>query len=147
MSVEKPWEKQFQRLVEDLDAHWGQGEVQESAPNPDVISRSSGGGLWTYPFYRGERGDDTFEWEYQTGNEEFDRKYYVVDARSDKDKMLANNSDFQEIIKQLEPFAAIALSSSGVHLSRAIGGESVMTFQLVDEYLGRLEKLAELAGR
>ena len=199
MSVERPWEEPFQRLIEQLKTNWTEVPKKETAS--PVEKNPMPAGRWcSYPFFRAMRGDDQvvltisespvgtgdmldaadnyeflmlsvyrplearltlrhegifdrlkksikFEWEYQTGNKEFDRKYYIVDARTDRDKALASNAEFQEQVRKLEPLTSIALMSSGVHLSVAIEDESVLSFESVDDYLGRLIRLADLAGR
>jgi len=85
------------------------------------------------------------EWEFQTGNPEFDRKYYIVDIRTEKDKQLARDPRFQEQVEKLEPFASVVLSNRGAHWSQSIEDGSQLTFPYVDDRLGRLTDLAALA--
>jgi hypothetical protein len=88
-----------------------------------------------------------FDWEYQTGNAEFDRKYYIAEARSERDRKLVDKGDFQKLVNKLEPFASLALLDSGVHCSLFIEDESILSFECIDSYLRQLQLIIELADR
>jgi len=197
MSLERPWEKAFSKLIESLKTSWGESLPPRRTSDPGR-DRPSIGSSWTYPAVAWHRGENRvvvsisespvgcgglldamdnyeflhislirklnallilrhegifdrlkkaikFEWEYQTGNREFDRKYYIVEARSESDKRLVCSGEFQGLIEQLEPIASVALLESGIHCSLAIDDESVLSSERVENVLDRMDRIAGLA--
>jgi len=84
------------------------------------------------------------EWEFQTGNPEFDRKYYITCLCGESPHGIQGR--FQRQIEKLEPFASVVLSDRGVHWSQSIEDGSQLTFPYVDDHLGQLTDLATLAA-
>ncbi len=79
--------------------------------------------------------------EFQTNNDEFDRRYYVS-PKSDEDKQLLMDLKFQQMVRSLEPFSLLQVSKSGVRRSQMITDEEQLDFSAVD---GCLKKTLELA--
>jgi hypothetical protein len=196
MSIEKPWEKEFDDLLQKFRAYWG-GEVK--APD-DLIGRNSykglGFGFFTYPGYKKEHKDYTllidisespigdisvFEggdnveylrlyllkptdynmlirkegffdkvhkllglaFEFKTGNPEFDKKYFIR-AKTDHGKSLLKRQDFQDMIKNVEPFAGVRINASGLHWSQEIRNKSQLEFDYVKKYIDWLANLLKI---
>lgn len=81
--------------------------------------------------------------EFQTGNGEFDRKYYV-NLKSDEDKQLLMNSRFQEKVYGLEPFSVVQVLKSGVRWSQMITHEKQLQFLVVDDYFKKIFELSKI---
>jgi len=81
--------------------------------------------------------------EFQTGEEDFDRKYYLR-LESDKDKKLLKDSKFEETVKSLEPFSVLQVFKSGVRWSQVLTDKKQLTFNTVDSYLQTTLKLAKM---
>jgi len=199
MSVERRWEKPFDKLIEQLNIQYGKGAAEPTVPGVSAPKPASGC-VWTYPVFAGGRGEDKvfvtvsetpvgigtfldaadnyeflqlslcrplktkltlrhegffdrlkksikFEWEYQTGHEKFDRKYFILDAIAEGDRKLVSNREFQALIEQAEPFASLALWKSGVHLSSALAEGDELSLGRIEERLARLEVLANFAEK
>ena len=82
-------------------------------------------------------------WEFQTGNEEFDKKYFV-DPRSEKDKEFLKNVNLQSLIQQLEPFSEFAIHNSQIHWSQEISDSGQISFNNVKRYMEILINIGKI---
>jgi hypothetical protein len=80
--------------------------------------------------------------EPQTGNDEFDRTYFIA-IKGEANLSLVKDSAFQKIITDLEPFASVRLFDKAVVWSRLINDESVLELDSVMEYTKRLVNMTE----
>ena len=87
------------------------------------------------------------DWEYQTGNPEFDRSFYILGARSKADRDLLKNPAFQAGVTRLEPFETLGVIKTGLGCSIAIQDDSLFRFIFVDQKLATLTELADLIER
>jgi hypothetical protein len=78
------------------------------------------------------------QWEFQTGNTGFDRRYSIDDARNNKDKMLVQNASFQKTVQEMGPFVRLALSEKNARCAFYVQDESVLKIAFVDQKLSCL---------
>ncbi len=195
MSLEKPWGKAFEELLEKFLQHY-RGEISGSDSKGESPAWGYDTSFFFYPLFFGEWKGYTFtieisefpasgfsvleaidnieylrifvtkptsysilivheDWhyrlgkklhwdhEFQTGNKEFDSKYYLK-IKSDKDRYLLTDSRLQYQIRNLEPFSALQVLASGIRWSQMITDEKQLDFMVVDNYLKKVFELTKL---
>jgi hypothetical protein len=195
MSLEKPWEKPFEGLLQEISQHY-RGEISGSDSKKPISSYGVDSSYFLYPVFYGELQGQKFmieisefpasdfsdleaidnveylrifvikptlyritvtheDWlrllekkfhldrEFQTGNKEFDRRYYLG-PQSEKDKQLLRDLRFQEMVRGIEPFSVLQVSESGVRWSQMITGEEQLDLSLVDNYLKKALELTTM---
>jgi hypothetical protein len=196
MSLEKPWEKPFEGLLQEISQHY-RGEIYKADSRKPISSYDGvDSSYFLYPVFHGELPGQKFlieisefpasdisdleaidnveylrifvikptlyritvaheDWlrrlekkfhldrEFQTGNEEFDRRYYLR-PQSEKDKQLLRDSQFQEMVRGIEPFSVLQVSKSGVRWSQMITDEKQLDFLVVDNYLKKTLELTTM---
>jgi hypothetical protein len=75
--------------------------------------------------------------EFQTGDSDFDKKYWLKTG-FDSDKELLTNKKFQDYIFKLEPFSFFEISGFEIFWSQEISGASQLDFSEVNKYAGIL---------
>jgi len=193
MSLEKPWQKPFEKLLQEF-LQQCRGEISRPGSKGELPSWGDDLSFFFYPTFHGELQGQTFtieisefpasgfsdfeaadnveylrifitkpteysvqviheSWfhrlekkfhldrEFQTGNSEFDRRYYLR-SQADKDRQLLQDPRFQEMIMSLESFSVLQVLDSGVRWSQMISDEKQLEFLVVDDYLKRMLKLA-----
>ncbi len=187
MSLEKPWKKEFNELLNEMQARWG-GEVSEA--------EEVGAEIFTYPsFYatinefpvmisisevgfpvgqsmdacdnieylmvylktpcefkvaiRHETFVDRlkkkigFEFEFQTSNDEFDKDYFIVTQDFEQTDRI-KTVEFQNGIKDLEPFSGVMAYKTGIKLTSQINDGSDLLLYKVEEIINRLISLSKI---
>lgn len=81
--------------------------------------------------------------EFQTGNQEFDKKYWLKTG-FETDKQLLTNKKFQDLIFKLEPFSFFEISGFEIFWSQEISGKSQLEFDTVNRYAGILLEIAAM---
>lgn len=85
------------------------------------------------------------EREFQTGNKEFDKRFFVR-LKSDKDKELLLNDKIQELTQKLEPFTIMQIEEKKIHWSQTIERKEQLTFDKIEPIILRLVELANLVA-
>jgi hypothetical protein len=202
MTVEKPWIREYEDLLRELQANW-QGEVREPRVLKRADSRPSDMGhvvlMGAYRAFhtklddveividisedadwRGTGGssNDNIEYlrvmarekltfkfsvrregffdrlsqklllayEFQTGNKEFDRRYFL-ELHSKREKQLMRYSEVQEAIMALAPLSLLSAGPWGVIWSQMLEDESQLLFPTVSAYAEKVAALADLLGK
>jgi hypothetical protein len=194
MLSEKPWRKEFDRLLQKMTALWG-GQIT-SFDDPDVPSEKTLSSVFVYPIYkttvdgfavhvtvsefplpgaglmnamdnveflsilliapctftaaiRHEHLMDRFkkklglENEVQTGNEKFDKKYFLITKlKEDVSKMKLDQ--FQQKTMDLEPFDGLHFSKGGINSTHVINDTKVLKIQNIETNVKKLIALANL---
>jgi hypothetical protein len=180
MSLARPWEDEYRRLLLEIEKRWSKsratgtsvagqsrwdavawdeypgfagerdGEQCYVSLKADLLSLSVFRPLGAHVVIRPEGFVDRFlkavwlDWEFQTGNPVFDHRFYIERVRTDEEKRLVCDPEFQKLIEKLEPFVSLAVTENGVHWSLAIEGDSHLTVGFLDDRLGILSQLAKL---
>ena len=182
MSIDKPWEKDFDNLLSELHAHWPSGTT---TVGKEVDQAGASSSIWQYPrfvvelhglryvisiaefpigsadildstdnveylrieavsdlnlsltlrhegFYDRFRKKFLFAYEYQTGVADFDRNY-LIEAQTDVDRRLVSTGEFQRFVRELEPFANLALLKHTAGWSQELHGRNQLQFEVVTE--------------
>ncbi|MBU0984207.1 MAG: hypothetical protein KKA42_10080 [candidate division Zixibacteria bacterium] len=82
------------------------------------------------------------DWEFQTGNQEFDKEFFIA-ARTDRGKRLLVDPTFQSSVKGLSPFTVLGISPTGLFWSRHISDKSQLTISAIEPVLGRLHQMLQ----
>lgn len=83
------------------------------------------------------------ESEFQSGSEEFDRRYYLR-PESDQDQRFLKKAKFQNVVKALEPFSVLEILKSGILWSQHIADEKQLVYSKVARYLRKILELVEI---
>jgi len=195
MSLEKPWEKRFDTLVDELARNYD-GKLKRPESTRDLPTLAVDPSYFNYPIFYGEYKNMQFivennelpgakysiydlgdnveflritllrqspvnieitheHWlhrlqkkikikrEFQTGNEAFDKDYFLH-ADSERDKQLLADSEFQQIVRQLEPLSVLRIYKVGVRLSQMITDAKHLDYLTVDRCIRNLYKIADL---
>jgi hypothetical protein len=84
--------------------------------------------------------------ENQTGNQTFDRRYFL-ETSSKEDTDLLRDAAIQQHIVELEPFAALQIRKSGLFRSEMITEPKQFDFLTVERFLANLLKLAQMVQK
>ena len=198
MSLERPWEEPYDRLLDELSSHYP-GEVTNREFPESQNGRTVDSAYFVYPMFTFPTGSgkarvsisehpasgaamidsadnveflrieqyfrtpfqiavrqeglfDRFQkfigltWEYQTGDEEFDRRY-MLSISGDGEKALVGETEFRESIKHLEPFAALVVKEWGLGCTREITSASTLHFPRVRDFINRTNELTQIISR
>jgi hypothetical protein len=198
MLSEKPWRKEFDRLLEEMKARWG-GKITNVNDPKDRSLGAVSSSIYVYPTYqttvddsvlhvtisefafpgnrlieaadnveylsihlmtpcafkaaiRHERFMDRFrkkiglEYEVQTGNEEFDRDYFLI-THPKEDINHLKSLQAQEGIMGLEPFSGLSFGSGGINLTRVLHDDSHLNVQSIETTIKKLIALASSTSK
>jgi len=81
--------------------------------------------------------------EFQTGNEEFDKKFYLK-PNSEKDKGLLKDSSIQAAINAVDSFAEFKLSSNGIYWSNMITKKNQLNIEIISNTIQSLIRMSEM---
>jgi hypothetical protein len=191
MLSDKPWRKEFDRLLEVMKARWGGRIDKMHDPDHGGLSLTD---LYVYPIYktavdnfnlhitisefplpginvmaaadnvefisilmtapctfnaaiRHESFMDRFkkklglEYEAQTGNEKFDKKYFLITPPKE-DLGSLKSIQVQQRIMDLEPFDGVYLGKGGISFSNMITDAKELEIQNIERTIEKLKKLA-----
>ncbi len=195
MSIERPWQKPFDELLEELKARLG-GEIKMPRDYGGANGRNPPPDIYNYPMFSTEvegykliveisefpvtgasylESGDNVEYlslhvntpidcdllirheglidrfkkrigvtkEFQTGNEEFDRTYFLY-VNPDHDASWLRDSTFRKAIEALEPFDAMRFAPYGIYLSQGIHDKQQLSFSAVEQHAVKLIDLARM---
>ena len=83
------------------------------------------------------------EYEAQTGNENFDKKYFLITALKE-DAGILKSSQVQQRIMKLEPFDGLHFSKGGINFTRFISDKDTLKIRNIENMVKRLIILANL---
>ncbi len=83
------------------------------------------------------------EREFQTGNKEFDKKFFVR-LKSDRDKELILNHRIQELAQKVEPFTILQIEEKKIHWSQTVEKKEQLTFVKIEPIVLHLVELANV---
>ena len=193
MSIDKPWMKEYDKLLNEMKALWGDHSKEVNNPDDKSFSISS---YYVYPILntnidgfdvqvtvsknilpgagaiqssdnieylsillitpctlkaaiRHESFTDRFkkklalEFEAQTGNEKFDKDYFLI-TRPKEDIQLLKSNQVQNEIRGLEPFSGLVFTKGGINSTHLIEDKSILNIQNIKRIIMQLIVLANL---
>lgn len=83
------------------------------------------------------------EYEVQTGNEKFDKKYFLI-TQLEKDVSILKSNQVQQHIMDLEPFDGLHFSKGGINSTHVINDKKMLKVQNIETIVKKLIALANL---
>jgi len=87
-----------------------------------------------------------FAWEHQTGDESFDREFFIIADQKDRPEFL-NDPDARETIQRLSPFDGFSVSGGMVIIADEVSDRDFLTLSLVKSRIAQLLRFARVIER